>query len=384
MAGSVISTSLRKLMVPIIKVVGDFCNLRCGYCFCNTRDQSIHHVMSDELLEKFLVQYMELFSGRLVFIWHGGEPLLAGLPFFQRAVDLQANYLRNGQVIQNTIQTNATLIDDEWASFFRAYNFKIGVSLDGDRKSHDHFRRTKGGRGSFDQAIKGTETLRRFEIEPGIIQTLTHDNVARAEENFDFFANILGAKRWSINPYLDLEERNEIMLTQAVTNEGLTKLLKAYTDLWLAQDDSNLRIREIENCISGVLGKRAPSCAFNGSCTGYFCLEHDGRIYPCDRLCDREDLLFGSLSQQSLLGALNSPARLKYAESVNSLHSDCVVCEWQKSCHNGCAHHRVGGVRGKYYYCEARKKLFAYLKEKVGGQKQSLITANPQGTERRI
>ncbi len=112
MAKLVILTSPLKTMIPIIKVVGDFCNLRCRYCFYNTADQLIRHVMSDELLEKFLVQYMELFTGRLIFIWHGGEPLLAGLPFFQKIVDLQGRELKEGQIIQNTIQTNATLIDD--------------------------------------------------------------------------------------------------------------------------------------------------------------------------------------------------------------------------------------------------------------------------------
>lgn len=114
MAASLVTlTSSLKVMVPIVKVVGDFCNLRCRYCFYNTKDQSTRHLMSDQLLEKFLVQYMELFTGRLIFIWHGGEPLLAGLPFFQKAVAVQRENLRDGQTIQNTIQTNATLIDDK-------------------------------------------------------------------------------------------------------------------------------------------------------------------------------------------------------------------------------------------------------------------------------
>lgn len=374
MKKSVILTSPLKTMVPIIKVVGDFCNLRCRYCFYNTEEQSTHHVMSDELLEKFLVQYMDLFSGHIIFIWHGGEPLLAGLLFFQKVVDLQTRNLRGGQTIQNNIQTNATLVDDAWAEFFKTYDFRVGVSLDGDKESHDHFRLNHGGAGSFDRVMRGIEILRRHGIEPGIIQTLTHDNAPRAREDFNFFANILGTKGWGVNDYLDVAGINKAMLGQTITNEELTQFLKTYIDLWLAQDDPDLRVREIENFISGVFGKTAPNCTFNGSCAGFFCLEYDGRAYPCDRLSNRPEFLFGNLSHQPLLDILNSTTRLKYAEDVNFLHPDCAICEWQKACHNGCAMHRIEGIRGKCYYCETRKTIFAYLKEKVETQKQPPVT----------
>jgi uncharacterized protein len=361
----VILTSPLKVMIPIIKVVGDFCNLRCQYCFYNTRDQSTPYVMSDWLLEKFLAEYLKLFSGRLFFIWHGGEPLLAGPPFFKKVLKLQANYLREGQTIKNAIQTNATLIDDEWAKFFETYNFKIGVSLDGSKKSHDRFRLNCGGKGSFDFVMRGIKTLRRHGIEPGIIQTLTYDNTVRVREDFDFFANILGAKRWGINNFFDVDVINQAMLSQSITNEELITYLKAYINMWLAQDDGKLQIREIENFMAGILGRKASSCTFNGTCTGYFYLEYNGKVYPCDRLSNRPELLFGDLSSQPLLEILNSTARLKYTEDVNTLHPDCASCEWQRACHNGCTANRIVGVRGKYYFCETRKAIFDYLKDKL-------------------
>ncbi len=372
--GSVILTSPLKTMVPIVKVVGDFCNLRCRYCFYNTTDQLTRHVMSSELLEKFLVQYMELFTGRLIFIWHGGEPLLIGIPFFQKIVDLQNRQLKEGQIIQNTIQTNATLIDDSWAEFFKVHDFRVGVSLDGGKESHDHFRLNYGSGGSFDRVMQGIKILRQYGIEPGIIQTLTRDNVPRAKEDFDFFANILGAKGWGVNNYLDIAGVNKAMIGQTITNKELIQFLKTYIDLWLTQNDPNLRIREIENFISGVFKKRALNCTFNGSCAGFFCLEYDGRIYPCDRFSNRPELLLGNLSQQPLLDILNSSTRLKYSKDVNSIYPDCAVCEWQKACHNGCTIHRVGGIHGKYYYCETRKVIFAYLREKVETREHSPAT----------
>ncbi|MDD4762055.1 MAG: SPASM domain-containing protein [Candidatus Pacebacteria bacterium] len=151
------------------------------------------------------------------------------------------------------------------------------------------------------------------------------------------------------------------MLGQSITNEELTVFLKAYINKWLTQDNGEIQIREIENFMAGIVGKRASSCTFNGACTGYFCLENDGRIYPCDRLSNRQELQFGNLSSQSLIEILNSPDRLRYVESVNKLHPDCASCEWQKACHNGCPANRVGGIRGKYHFCKTRKEIFQYL-----------------------
>lgn len=305
--------------------------------------------MSDELLEKFIAQYMELFTGRLTFIWHGGEPLLAGLPFFQKILKLQTKYIIEGQTVKNAIQTNATLISDEWAEFLKVHNFKIGVSMDGDKESHNRFRKNCGGEGSFKRVTRGIEILRSHGIKTGVIQTLTHDNLSHTKEDFNFFANILKINGWGINTYLDTEGINNAMLNQTITNRDLIEFLKTYIDLWLAQNDSNLRIREIDNFIYGVFKKHARNCTFNGSCTAYFCLEYDGRIYPCDRLSNRPEFLFGDLSQQSLLEILNGPKRLEYAKCVNSLHPECAVCEWQSACHNGCTANRVGGIKEKYY-----------------------------------
>mgnify|MGYP001565949034 FL=1 len=257
-------------------------------------------------------------------------------------------------------------MNDEWASFFKVHDFKVGVSLDGGLDSHDHFRKNHSGRGSFNQVMRGVETLQRHGIQPGFIQTLTHDNTTHVKEDFNFFANVLGVKRWGANDFLGVDAVNKAMADQSITNAELTAFLKTYIDLWLVQDDGNLQIREIDNFTAGVLGKRSSSCTFNGACTSYFCLEYDGEIYPCDRLSNRAELLLGDLSSQPLLDILNGPVRLKYAEDVDALHPDCAVCEWQKACHNGCTANRVGDVRGKYYFCETRKAVFDYLRSKLG------------------
>jgi len=373
MKNHVLLTSPLKTMIPIIKPVGNCCNLRCSYCFYNANDQSSYHVMNFELLEKFLSEYMFLFDEHLSFIWHGGEPLIAGISFFEEVVKIQSSNIRDGQKIQNFIQTNATLIDDDWADFFKKHQFRVGISLDGSKENHDRFRKNNNGKGTFTSVLNGLQILRQHGIKPGFIQTITSSGLSSTRENFHFFTNQLGIKKWGTNVYLNLEQDGVRADNQSLTNKQLTKFLKEQIDLWLDKDDPNLALREIENFIVAILGKKSMGCSFNGSCSGYFCLEYDGKIYPCDRSSGQSNFLLGDISRFSLLDILNGQKRLSYAKNVNNLHQDCIMCKWKKACHNGCTMHRKGGIQGKYYYCETRKEIFTYLKNKVGKIKSSPI-----------
>lgn len=367
MKNSVNTTPLPQPAIPIIKIVGNSCNLRCGYCYYIGTDQSVKPFMSYELLEKFLTQYMEIFKGRLIFIWHGGEPLLAGLPFFSKIIEIQEILADDNQEIQNHIQTNATLITHEWGHFFKKYDFRVGVSLDGDKESHNRFRQKYGKNGSFEYVIRGIKILREYDIEPGIIQTITTDNLRKTRDNFDFFTKSLGIKKWGTNIYNDIYSENEVMIGQSLTNNQLAAFLTEQFDLWLQQEDPNLVIREIEDRIFSIFGKRARTCTSNGSCAQYFCIEQDGKIYPCDKSSGRQELLLGDISKQSLLEVLNSDDRLTYAQKVNTLPIECRSCQWRQSCNNGCTMQRTGGIDGKYYFCEAQKIFFAYLQSKLSG-----------------
>lgn len=361
----VILTTRRNAVVPIIKPIGDFCNLRCDYCFYNGLDQSTSHKMSLDLLEKLIAEYCEVFSGSLEFVWHGGEPLLAGMAFFQHAVEFQQKYARDSDTIRNMVQTNGTLVDDRWAAFFKNQKFKVGVSLDGNMASHDTFRKSRTGRGTFDRIMSGVETLRRHGIEPGFIRTVTRSNLGRARDDFFFFTDTLKSRSWGLNSYLDISSTNQAMSAQSVSNEELTALLLHCIDLWLERDEPELQIREIENFLAGVLGKRAQNCSFNGTCTNFFCVNYDGRVYPCDRSSYRSDLEYGNLTRQHLREVLNSPVRMHYINTVSAVHKDCIECEWNNACHNGCTMLRVGGIGGKYFYCETRKAVFSYMAKRV-------------------
>jgi uncharacterized protein len=321
--------------------------------------------MSYELLEKFLVQYMELFNGRLIFIWFGGEPLLAGLPFFSKIIEIQAKLANKNQEIRNHIQTNGTLINHEWARFFKKYKFRVGMSLDGDEETHDRFRRMHDKKGSFKYVMRGLKILREYDIEPGIIQTITADNLKRSKENFDFFTKTLGIKKWGMNIYNDIRLENKATAGQSLTNDQLASFLIEQIDFWLEERDPKLEIREIEDRIYAVFGKIPKTCTLNGSCAVYFCIESDGKVYPCDKSSGREELLLGDISKQPLIEILNGAARLSYAQKVATLPTECHSCQWQKVCNNGCTMQRSGSINGKYYFCDAQKTVLAYLKSKL-------------------
>lgn len=352
-----------RTLIAIVKPVGDYCNLRCSYCFHHMNDQTSKRLMNVGLLEKFIREYLALPLDVFTFNWHGGESSLAGLSFFKRAVALQEKFRKKGQKIRNTIQTNATCINDEWAAFFKACNFGVGISLDGNEESHNRFRKTLGGGGSFNQVVRGIETLRRHGIEPGIIQVLTRENLPRITQNFRFFLDNLAIKSWGINPYCEEADlQNKEMKGQGVRPRALTRAMKTYIKLWLKEDDPRLQIREIDDCLAGVIGRQTlSSCSFHGLCHTTFCLEWDGRIYPCDRLSGRRDFLCGNLSKEPLPTILNGKRWTSFYRQVNELPPECKLCKWQAVCMNGCPYLRISGLQSKYYYCQTRKDIFSHL-----------------------
>lgn len=357
MEKEVILTSALPAMTPIIKIIGDWCNLKCDYCFYYTRNQAKKTVMNEMILEKFIKEYLATFNGHLKFTWHGGEPLLAGIPFFEKIIEFQEKYRKEGQSILNTIQTNGVLVDERWAEFLKKHHFRVGISIDGIKECHDRFRKDKLRRSVFNRVINGLETLQKNNVPVGVLHVLTHSNLSKAMENLNFFVNILKVK--SVGSLIYYPTDNSLMKNERLTNEELTRFYKSLIDFWLRQNDPDLRIRAIENFVAGALARQASLCLFGGTCSGFFCLEYDGKIYPCDKFSGNPEFCWGNLSKQSLVEILNSKKRLKYAGGVNKLPHDCLKCKWQKACYNGCLAFRSS--KGKYYYCKTRKYIFNYL-----------------------
>jgi len=356
--------------VPIIKAVGDACNLRCTYCFYNGTDQRPHSIMDRDLLEEFLRQYFSLFSGELRFVWHGGEPLLAGISFYEDVISLQRRFSKEGDVVENMIQTNATCITDQWAEFFKRNTFHIGVSIDGNRDKHDKQRLDSGGRGSFDRVLSGIETLRRHGITPGVIQTLLRSGVESLSDDIRFFVEELKIQGWALNLFMDGSSRGELT-GEGLRDEDVAKIYSILFSEWLERNDPNICLREIENVVAGALGRRAKSCSFNGTCANYFCLDAEGRVWPCDRMSSDPKFMLGDFRKQTLLEILEVVPAVTHAVCARQLAKDCVSCRWRNACNNGCTAMR-DAENGKYVYCVSRQKAFQAVET-------LLYSTNPDG-----
>lgn len=175
----IIFTSSATRIVPLIKVVGEACNLKCSYCYYNHKNQTQDNYkrMSLSTLENFIKQYLSIFDGEVVFVWHGGEPLIAGVDFYEHVVDFENKYKKDTHIITNAIQTNGTLINSDWCIFFKKNDFKVSISIDGCPEIHDKYRMNSHGIGSSNKVISSIRLLKEYGVTPSVLQTVTKESL---------------------------------------------------------------------------------------------------------------------------------------------------------------------------------------------------------------
>jgi uncharacterized protein len=345
----------------IIKPVGNACNLKCEYCFYNAKDQFNKTVMGEALLSKFISEYAKTSSGHH-FIWHGGEPLLAGIDFYKNVVEIQKRVFGD-KPYKNSIQTNATLIDDHWVEFFKKNNFNVGASLDGYRNTHNSLRKNSCGSGSFAAASLGIKKLVQLEILGGVLQVVTKNSLDNSLEDFNYIVDNLGVKSIGLNFFSCVSDSGHHISGYSLSNSDLVEYIKRYTEYWLEKDDPDLRIREIDSFLCSSFDFEIDKCSMSGGCERFICVEKDGKIYACDRLYEYAECYYGDLSRMSLSEIINGKNRNFFIEQYKMINLHCASCVWEKYCHNGCTFHRKGGVKGEYFYCQAMKELFFYFKK---------------------
>lgn len=341
-------------IVPIIKTVGVACNLKCKYCWFNPLDQSKVQLMPLDLLEKLVRDYAATDdSGCFQFIWHGGEPLMAGRQYFEAALSFQEQFMPSLPV-KNVIQTNGTMLDEGWVKFFLRYGFKVGVSIDGPKEFHDANRVTPRGAGSHDRIMKNLVAARSAGLKVSVIATINKANVHSPEELFRFFVDN-GITSFGFNMVFE-RDRAGSPLPFSVTNEEYNAFQNRIFDLWLAEDNRQIRVRHIDNIIQGMLGLPVRSCIYAGTCQRFLNINSNGDVFPCERLTDAAKL--GNLYDSSLAEILKAQPYRNHSTSTTELPEDCRSCRFLSVCRNGCTHHRVNG---KLYFCEGRKAVFRHI-----------------------
>lgn len=344
------------------------CNLRCAYCH-DWRARSRR--MSLETLARMTSSALSSTGNGLVeFIWHGGEPLLLGQRFFERAVALQQALRRPRQRIRNSLQTNATTLTEQWCDFFAEHKFDIGVSLDGPAETHDFNRAYANGRPSFEDVKRGIGLLRSRGLPFGLL-VVVNEAVARLDPRF-LFDTILGLGATSF-AFLPVRPDNdpEADAAQSIHSEYLTAdaaaaFMTAMFDVWYAHNDPAIRIREFSSLLATVLGKRPTVCTLAGSCIGqYFHVEANGDVYHCDKYVGDPNYLVGNINDSGFdeIRASEKLARLLEQERLSLSKIDC---EYSELCNGGCPHDRYIASRyGGEVKCCGQRHLIRHISCRV-------------------
>lgn len=327
--------------LPIVKPFDDACNLKCLYCYMRgvMRPQHRARLMDDATLH-CLIDFFCSKQKHVEFIWHGGEPLLAGLDFFEQVVVYQKPWIKCGKEIKNSMQTNATLITKDWASFFSENNFSIGVSLDGPPEIHNAMR-TDGKYGSFDSVMEGIVMLRDTGVFNGISCCVSTANYHLPDKVFEFFIS-QGIKSMKFLRVKGVD-KNGNSYPGSITSDQYVDFLLAIFRKWLEVDNPEIEITNIKSIVDIFLGGNFRECVYMGACYNYVTIYSDGSIYACDALAQHDFLHFGNIKEPDSKNHNFS----KFVTLVESQKKECRSCQWFDICRGGCLQDRMLGILAK-------------------------------------
>ena len=350
------------ISTPIIKPVDGTCNLSCSYCYSSRLKASASPGarMSLATLAR-LVDFFCSDQSAVEFIWHGGEPLLAGLGFYREAVACQQRWIDQGKSITNFVQTNGVLINEEWAGFLAENGFVVGVSLDGPACIHDAVRKRQDGGGSHEAVMRGIRLLQDVGVFNGVICGVSNQNVDRVKEVFEFFISrsIKKLKFNRVRHTGDCDAR----AFDAVTPAAFAQFMIDVFDTWLALDDPEVEIRDIQTVVGLVLGGRMRECIYLGQCQQFATVYADGSVYACDSFERGDALRFGTIH--------DAPAEVRASPQLTFLtgimqrrRRQCAPCRWYWICRGGCMRDGYSGldaVEPNDEVCQSLQRYFEHI-----------------------
>jgi len=377
----------------LAKPTGAVCNLDCSYCFFLSKEllyPGSRFRMADELLETYVRQLIEAHSRAPVveIAWQGGEPTLMGLDFFRRSVELVDHYLQPGQQAAYTIQTNGTKLDGEWAAFLRQHEFLVGISIDGPREVHDTFRVTRGGRGSFDQVMRGLGELRAAGVAFNVLTTVHAANEHRGGEVYRFLRDECGARFMQFIPVIERAQEareNEqvpwsswrdrplyvqagsLVTSRSVSAEGYGRFLIDVFEEWVRRDVAEVYVQMFDSTLANFAGEQAGMCVHCETCGLALAMEHNGDVYSCDHFVEPAYLL-GNIAKHHLIDLVGSERQQRFGlDKRDALPRYCLDCDVRFACHGGCPKDRFtttpDGQPGLNYLCPSFKLFFHHVRE---------------------
>lgn len=360
----------------MFKPVGAECNLGCSYCYYQdkVRLYDEHSYLSMDCLEKVIKEYIDInASEQIVFDWHGGEPLLLGLDYLKKIVEIQRKY-RGNKHIYNTIQTNATLLTADFAAFFKENNFLVGVSIDGPQDIHDKFRKDKGGNPTFLKVMRGVELLHRYAVDFNTLTTISKAGEGRGLEVYSFLKNI-GSHYMQFMPvYEYVDNKNNIaspddkqsaLASWSVSPIEYGKFMCDIFDCWVRNDVGSYFVNLFDSTLANYCGMNPGTCVYSETCGANAVMEHNGDIYPCDHFVYPRYKL-GNVKESSLREIVSSENATRFGiDKRNSLPAQCLRCEYYFACHGECPKHRFAmsdkNESGLNSLCEGLYYFFSHV-----------------------
>ena len=360
----------------MFKPIGSLCNLNCTYCYYLDKAgiYGKEPKMSLDILEKCIKEYLEINdSEEITFDWHGGEPLILGLEYFEKIVEFQNKY-KSRKKIFNTIQTNATLMNADFASFFRDNNFLVGVSIDGPQYIHDKYRKDKGDFPTFNKVMRGIELLHRYGVEFNTLTTINKASEGQGLEVYDFLKRI-GSHYMQFMPVVEYINNETNRITSP--DDGNSKLapwsvepvkygefMCEIFDNWVENDVGEYFVNLFDSTLANYCGMNPGTCVYSETCGANAVVEHNGDIYPCDHFVYRSYKL-GNISEMSLSDIVSSNKMAEFGiNKRNILPHECFKCRYYFACHGECPKHRfdmtANGEKGLNTLCKGLKRFFSY------------------------
>ena len=378
----------------LVKPAGAACNLSCKYCFFLSKENLYGErespLMSEATLEAYIAQLMASSPGpRVEVSWQGGEPMLRGLDFYQRSVALAEKYRQpHHRQVQHTIQTNGTLIDDEWAAFFKQHNYLVGLSIDGPRELHDAFRIDKKNQGSFDQVIRGWNCLRAHDVEVNVLCTVHAANADHPLEVYHFFRDELGARYIQFIPIVErateetlpvanlgwgglqgkdrplYRQEGNLVTERTVGSEQFGNFLIQIFDEWVTRDVGTVYVITFDVALGSFMGQHN-ACIVSPTCGRAATMEHNGDVYSCDHYVEPEYLL-GNVKDTPLGVLISSEKQARFGRNkFDSLPKYCKECPVLFACYGECPRNRFAttpdGEAGLNYLCAGYRAFFIHI-----------------------
>ena len=384
-------------MYVMAKPVGAACNLQCSYCYYLEKKRlydASSQLMSDEMLELFIREYIHSQTTlEVLFTWHGGEPLLRPISFYERALELQRRYA-DGRRIANCIQTNATLIDDEWCEFFRKNNFLVGVSIDGPQTMHDSLRTSRRGESSYRDVMRGLRLLNRHRVEWNAMATVNAANVEHPLEFYRFFRDELECQFLQFTPVVErccltdgesrlmhAAEPSGEVLPYSVTAEQWGRFLCAIFDEWVRHDVGRTFVQLFDSTLANWVGEAVGVCTMSKYCGHAAVIEHNGDVYSCDHFVFPEYKL-GNLNERSLSEMMYGRQQSEFGVAKHrTLPRQCRECEYEFACHGECPRNRflmtADGEPGLNYLCKGYHAFFSHAAAAMDYMRRQLQQGRP-------